>query len=77
MNKIKSQNYVKCSKEVLKMLLKVCGKSIRIPGLNDGRVKNRGNNCVFSRVQIVIFGQFYARNFHKKAIKLCKNCFPL
>ena len=34
-------------KKVLKKGLKVCGKAIPLPRLNDGRVRNREKNCVF------------------------------
>ena len=57
MDKINAQNYIKFSKKVLKKCLKVCGRAIHIPRLNDGRVKNREKMCIF-RVKIVVFGQF-------------------
>ena len=47
LEKINAQNYMKCSKKVLKKCLKLCGKAFHIPRLNDGRVKNREKNCVF------------------------------
>ena len=47
MDKINAQNYMKCSKEVLKICLKVCGKAIHTPPLNDGRVKNREKDVSF------------------------------
>ena len=48
MDKKNAQNYVKCSKKVLKKRLKMRGKAIHLPGLNDGRVRNREKkNCVF------------------------------
>ena len=47
MDEINAQNYVKCSKKVLKKCLKMCGKAIHLPRLNDGRVRNREKNCVF------------------------------
>ena len=47
MDKKNAQNYVKCSKKVLKKCLNVCGKAIHLPRLNDGRVRNREKNCVF------------------------------
>ena len=65
-DKINAQKYMKCSKNVPKKCLKVCGKAIHLPRLNDGRVRNREKKfCVF-RVKIVLFGQFYANYFHKK-----------
>ena len=51
--------------KVLKKCLKVCGKAIEIPYLNDRRVKNREKKLNILRVKIVIFGQFYAEYFHK------------
>ena len=47
MDKINARNYMKCSKKVLKNYLKVFGKAIHLPRLNDGRVRNREKNCVF------------------------------
>ena len=41
MEEINAQNYMKCSKTVLRKCLKVCGVAIQIPRLNDERVKNR------------------------------------
>ena len=72
MDKINVQNYVKCSKKVLKNCLKVCGKAIHLPLLNDGRVRNREKNCVFLEKKIVVFGQIYAKYFNKKQIKYAK-----
>ena len=66
MEKMIAQKYVKCSKKVVKKCLKVCGKAIHLPRLNDGRVRNREKNCVFLEKKIVVFGQFYAKYFHKK-----------
>ena len=60
MDKLNAQNYMKCSKNVLKKCLKVCGQAIHIAGINDGRVKIEEKNCVFFKVNIVYFGQFYA-----------------
>ena len=67
MDKINDQNYVKCSEKVLKTCLKVCGKAIHLPRLNDGRVKNREKMSVF-RVKIVVFGQFYAKYFKENQL---------
>ena len=47
MDKINARNYMKCSKKVLKKCLRVHGKAIHLPHLNDGRVRNREKNCVF------------------------------
>ena len=47
MDKINAQNYMKCSKKVLKNCLKVCGKATHTPPLNDRRVKNREKNVYF------------------------------
>ena len=33
--------------KVPKKCLKVCGKAIHLPRLNNGRVRNREKNCVF------------------------------
>ena len=66
MDKINARNYMKCSEKVLKKCLKVCGKAIHLPRLNDGRVRNREKNCVFLEKEIIVFGQFYAKYFHKK-----------
>ena len=40
MDKLNAQNYMKYSKKVLKKCLKLCGKVIYLPPLNDGKVKN-------------------------------------
>ena len=37
-----------------------------LPRLNDGRVRNRERKLFIFRVKIDVFGQFYAKNFHKK-----------
>ena len=66
---------MKFSKKVLKNCLKVCGRAIHIPRLNDGRVKNREKMCIF-RVKIVVFGQFYAKYFHKKQFHYAKIVLP-
>ena len=66
MDKRNAQNYVKRCKKVLKKCLKVCGKAILLPRLIDGRVNNREKKLCIFRVKIVVFGQFYAKYFHKK-----------
>ena len=66
MNKTNAQNNVKCSKKVLKKCLKMCGKAIHLPRLNDGRVRNREKKLRIFRLKIDVFGQFYAKYFHKK-----------
>ena len=50
--------------KVLKKCLKVCGRAIHLPRLNDERVRNREKKlCILEKN---VFGQFYAKHFHKK-----------
>ena len=44
----------------------MCGKAIHLPRLNGGRVRNREKKLCIFRVKIDVFGQFYAKYFHKK-----------
>ena len=66
MDRINAQNYVKCTRKVLKKCLKVGSKAIHLPRLDDGRVRNREKKMCIFRVKLVVFGQFYAKYFHKK-----------
>ena len=71
MDKINAENNMNCSIKVLEKCLKVCGKAIHTTGSNDGRI-NIEETHVFFRVKIAIFGQFYAKDFHKKQIHYAK-----
>ena len=66
MDKINSQNYIKCSKKVMKMCLEMCGKAIHIPGLYEGRVDNRRKNNVFFRVKTSFLENFMQKSSTKK-----------
>ena len=57
---------MKCSKKVLKKCLKVCGKAIHLPRLNDGRVRNREKNCVLDN---------FKQNTSKKSNSIMHNLF--
>ena len=59
--------------KVLKKCLKVCGKAIQIPRLNDARVKNREKNCILLEKELFFFGQFYAKYFNKKQFHCAQN----
>ena len=66
MDKINAQNYVNVSKKKLKKCLKMCGKAIHLPRLNDRTVRNQEKKLCIFRIKIVVFGQFYAKYFHEK-----------
>ena len=74
MDKINAENYVKCSKKVLKKCLKVCGKAIHLPRLNDGRVRNREKKCVFLDLKLMFLANFM-QNTSTKSNSIVHNLF--
>ena len=62
--------------KILNKCLKVCGKAIHLPRLNDGRVGNREKNCVFLEKKCC-FWTILCKILPQKAIPLCTNCFAL
>ena len=56
---------MKCSKKVLKKCLKICGKAIHLPRLNDGRGRNREKSCVFLEKKMLFLDNFMQNTFTK------------
>ena len=57
--------------KVLKKCLKICGKAIHLPRVNDGRVRNREKKLCIFRVKIDVFAKyFHKKQFHYAQIVL-------